>query len=141
LVNIPSVSTKTVFCSKVTVTCTNVYLSGKNLQFEYGYAINQETVMGSNDPIMATGEFRGTIEFEFLACTDSDLHDWVTPSAGQIAIKTLTFAEVDTQSAAQTRTWTIYARYNNYQETARENDFIRGRIRGVLTDEPTEAVA
>ena len=82
MVNIPSASTKTVFCARATISDgTDTYLSAKNLRFRYSYAILQETVIGSHDPTVATGEFRGTIEFEFLACTDSAFHEKICKSS------------------------------------------------------------
>uniref|UniRef100_A0A6M3IF35 Uncharacterized protein n=1 Tax=viral metagenome TaxID=1070528 RepID=A0A6M3IF35_9ZZZZ len=138
MTNAPTVATKYLMCPKCTITSTSIYISGKNLRTQWSYAINQETVIGSNDPVQGTGEFRGTIEFEFIAFVDSVLHDLVTPSAGQIAETTLSVAEVDTTATPTTRTWVIKARLNEYQETLREADFVMGRIAGVLTDEPTE---
>jgi len=140
--DIPSASNKTVFCSKVVISDeANNYVAGKNLRMSWSYAALQETVIGSNDPIIGTGEFRGTIEFEFICSTDTDLHDWVTPSSGQIQTKSLTIKEVDVQGTPKTRTWTVSAFFNEYEETFREDQFVRGRLRGVLTTEPSETVA
>jgi hypothetical protein len=139
--DIPSATTKTVYLSKAGISDgTNSYVAGKNLRMGWRYEIIQEDRIGNHDPIHGVGAFRGEVEFEFLASTDTDLHDWATPSSGVVAEKTLTLTEVDTATPS-TRTWTVKARCNDYEETWRELGFIRGRIRGVLTDEPTEAVA
>ena len=142
MADIPSAADRTVFCVNVAIKeGSNTYIAGKNLRMSWSYAALQETVINDHNPIIGTGQFRGEIEFEFIASTDTDLHDWVTPSGGVISTKTLTIEEVDTQGTPETRTWTVYAKFNQYEETFREDQFVRGRIRGILTQEPTETVA
>jgi len=139
--DIPSASTNYVTCQLAGISDgTNDYIGAKNVEMEWGYRLIQEPVIGQSDPVIGVGVFSGTISMELLASTDAELHDWITPSNGAIAEKTLTITEIDTQATAQTRTWTVKAKFNRHGRTFRDDEFVRCRVSGVLTTEPTEAV-
>ena len=137
MANLPSVATTYFTCPLASISDgTDTWVCVKNYRHAWNYVLLQEDRIGNHDPVQACGAFRGTIEFEFLANSESGSHDWVTPASGQLTEKTFTITQLDI--AAADRIWTVKARINEYEETMRDADFIRVRIRGALTDEPTE---
>jgi len=99
----------------------------------------QETVVGTVNPVVGTGEFRGTIEFEILSNTEYLCHDWLTPVSGQVPTKTFSIGEVDNAGTQVTRTWTVSAKINQFGDRINENDFVRVRCAGILNSRPTES--
>jgi len=134
---------KSVFGRNATVKIgTGTYALARNVRAEWNYAIDEDDVIGTAIPVQSTGRFRGTVEIEALASTDSDFHDKLTPGAdGQVPESTIVLEEKDTQAVQQKRTWTIKARLNRFSNAHRELGKIVVTAGGVLTAEPTEIVA
>ena len=121
---------------------TATYALARNVRAEWSYAIDEDDVIGTAIPVQSTGRFRGTVEIEALASTDADFHDKLTPGAdGQVPESTIILEEKDTQAVQQKRTWTIKARLNRFSNAHRELGKIVVTASGVMTAEPTEAVA
>ena len=141
MVDVPAAKTAAVFCNNVSISDgTDNFVAGKNLTMTYGYTVIEENVIGDPEPFQATGPFEGTIEFELLASTDADVHDWVTPTGGEIPTTTLTLGETDTAGTPLTRTWTVAAKIREFRLVYRDLQFAVYRVAGRLTQEPTEAV-
>jgi len=142
MANFPSDPTTYVFCSQATLNDgTDNYVCLKNLSMQWSFEMIQETVIGSVNPVIGTGAFRGTIEFEILGNTQSVMHNWLNRTNGQLSTKTFTIGEVDFQASPDTRTWTVYAKINDYRETFRDDRFIMYHVSGVLTQQPSCTVA
>ena len=140
MANLPSVATTYVWAANCTLSDgTDNYACLKNLTMRWNYAMLQETVVGTSVPVIGTGEFRGVIEFEILSNTEYTCHDWLTAVSGQLTTKTFTIGEVDNAASQFTRTWTVNAKMNQFEDVIRENDFVRVRMAGILTARPTEA--
>lgn len=114
----------------------------KNVNARWGNEIYEEEILGTDIPVTGTGRFSGTIEIEYLYCTDLNLATLVDPGAdGQVPETTITEELKDTQEVAKTDTWTFKARLNRPEILGRVGGFVVARVTGVMTARPTRAQA
>jgi len=133
--------TKVVFVRNAKVKIGGTELGvAKNVNARWGNEVYEEEVIATDIPITGTGRFGGSVDIEYLYCTDLDLTTLVNPGAdGQIPETTITEELKDTQATPKTDTWTFKARLNRPEILGRAGGFVIARVTGVLTARPTRA--
>ena len=121
----------------------NTLATGRQVTAQWGNAIVETPVIGADIPLNYTGQFKGTINIEYLYCTDLVLATLVDPDVvtGQIPETTILEELTDTQAVAKKDTWSFVARLHDAQITGRAGDFIIATVSGVLTARPTRSQA
>jgi hypothetical protein len=137
------VNLKQISLSQASVSIGGVVLAvARNVTCRWSNEVRQESVIGTDVPLQWTGPLRGTVDIEWLECSDFDLTALVNPgSDGQVPESTFTEVLVDSESTPKQSTWTFKARLNQPEIVTRLGDIIRARVTGVLTSRPTRTQA
>lgn len=116
----------------------NTYALAYLLDIRFGYRNIQEDALGTENPLMSAGHFRGRITIGRFYSTDINLKSLITPSAGVIPETTITYALKD-QDVPTTVTWTVKARLNEIHHAVRMGSIVVAEVSGDLTEIPTVA--
>jgi len=134
--------TTTVFIKKASVKVGTPTLAvARNVTARWGNEIPQEEVIGSDIPLTGTGVLKGTIELEYVYCTDSNLATLIDPGTdGQVPETTIQEILVDTQGTPVTHTWTFKSRLGG-EIVGRVPGYIIARLSGPITARPLRSPA
>ena len=141
MVNIGS-QTTAVFIKKASVKIGSDTLAvARNITARWGNEISQEEVIGSDIPLTGTGVLKGTVELEYVYCTDQNLATLVNPGAdGQVPETTIQELLADTQATPKTDTWTFKSRLGG-EIVGRTGGYVVARLSGPITARPQRAQA